>query len=235
MPVKPANTEANTEAAEAATNPPPTKAWYSEGADEIEKELKRQTEVKVPRRWYLPVEKSNQLTFITDNPFSFREHNLKLDGNWRNWFTCIGKGCPLCKAGNDAYLASAWLVIDHSVWSDQAGNEHKDEPRLLVTKARVASRILKIRAKQDGLTGVRCEVFRAEAMSPNTGDQFDVEKKHTPNELAKIAWWPKKADLLKPNFPEWFAPKDAMDLKEIVGKISDAPDPEEKEEKPVRF
>ena len=190
------------------------------------------------RRFYLPAEKSNEITFVTDLPFVFKEHNLSLDGHWRNWFTCTQSDCPLCRMGNNAYLASAWLIIDHSVWQDRDGNTHQDELRLFVAKSRVGSRLKRIREKKGTLRGLRVEAFRSERMAANTGDQFTVEEAYSDSNLKKLGWWPTEDDenyngtLRREVWAELFAPKDKADLTAIVSRIADE---EDDEDAPVRF
>ena len=213
--------------------------WCSEGFDEVDKESERQSAPRVPRRWYLPAEHSGELSFVTDMPFVFKEHNLKLDGHWKNWFTCSGRNCPLCKAGNDPYVAAVWMVVDHGEWEDSEGNQHVDEPRLFVAKTRVASRLKRIREKKKTLRGMRLEVYRSEAMAANTGDQFDGDgKPATAKMIARLKWWPKNQDYdalpggAKAKWKEIFAPKTRDELAEVLGKLADE---EEDDDKPVRF
>jgi hypothetical protein len=206
-------------------------SWYSVGFEELDADIARQNAPRTPRRWYLPAEVTQEITFVTDQPFVFREHNLKLDGHWRNWFTCLGKNCPLCRSGNDPYLAAAWIVVDHGEWEDNNGNQHKDEPRLFVAKSRIASRLKKIRSKRDGLNGLRMEVFRSEAMAPNTGDVFDFTQKYTDKEVAKLKWWPN--DWADPDWIALFKPKATDDLKGVLAQIAD--DIGDDEDRPIRF
>lgn len=220
--------------------------WGDDGWDAIDEENKRQSAPRAPRRWYLPAETTDHLTFVSDLPFTFKEHNLKLDGHWRNWFTCLGPGCPLCKSGNDAYLAAAWLAVDHGSWTDNDGNEHKDEPRLFVAKARVAARLKKKRERTGTLSGTRWEVYRSGKMAPNTGDQFDHEKTMSASERKRAKWWPSEleANLVlsaedgearranKAGWRDIFPKKDPDELRNIVSSVSEEIDDDDA---PVRF
>ena len=95
--------------------------WYSTGSaaeKRVDDELHRQKVLSEERaknyvnRLWLPAGGETEVTFVDEEkhpggyplPFVFQEHQLKLNGNWRNWFTCIGKGCPLCESGDKPYL-----------------------------------------------------------------------------------------------------------------------------------
>lgn len=199
--------------------------WYYTGdeADSaLEKEVERQKKAKEDagkmRRFYLPAEHKSRVTFVDGNvhpkgyklPFAFMEHNLKLNGHWRNWFTCIGKGCPLCEHGNKPYLATVYTVIDHNKWTDKQGGIHENEPRLFVAKTS-AQRILKAKAeKKGGLQGWTVEVTRVKSESPSTGDDFDFEERNG-FDISKI----EIAD-----YREIFAPKSLEELQEIFSGSS---------------
>lgn len=212
-------------------------SWYSTGEDAekfADKKAEEQAAEKVWRFWMKPGD-SQYITFIDEDvhpsgfklPFVFMEHQLHLNGSWRNWFTCIQgmpvldeegnpvtdeegrqvkQVCPLCKGGDKPALVAAYSVIDHSEWTSKDGTVHKDERKLYVVKSKVLKVLRKAAAKKDGLRGWYVEVSRTDDMSPNTGDQFDFEKR---GELdPKIV----PADYLKE-----FEPKSYADLMAIIG------------------
>lgn len=167
--------------------------WWDEGYDKEEAEKEQSSRSSgLPRRLWLPPEKGAEITFLTDKPLKIREHNLKLDGHWRNWHTCNRqKSCPLCRSNNTPYLAYMWLIIDHSVWNDRDGNEHKDEPRLFVAKARIAARYDRMREKKDGLRGCRVEIYRTDSDSANVGNEIEFMEKYDEKDLRRKSWYPK--------------------------------------------
>jgi len=202
-------------------------SWYHTGEDAdaaLEREVSRQKQAKEDagkmRRYYLPAESKGKITFVDGNvhpkgfklPFAIMEHNLKLNGHWRNWYTCIGKGCPLCEHGNKPYLATIYTVIDHNKWNDKQGGVHQDETRLFVAKTSV-QRILKAKAeKKGGLQGWKVEVTRVKSESPSTGDDFDFEERG----VFDIS----KTEIV--DYREIFAPKSLEELKEIFSGGSTA-------------
>lgn len=217
--------------------------WGGEGFAGAQEKVKEWNGPRVPRRWYLPVGESGELTFVTDLPFTYHEHNLKLDGHWRNWFTCLGKGCPMCKAGNEPYLAGAWLVVEHNEWTDKEGNVHVDEPRLFIAKPNV---VVKIQRKRDdpkhgngSMIGVRLNAAREGRQSANTGDSFDFVSKLTEQKIKSTKWWPTKelGVVDKAKWREWLARKTPDQLREVLAGAAEegGDDDDNSGDRPVRF
>lgn len=214
-----------------------TPAWYTEGLDDVEKEAKKQGNF-TPFRFWMKADTQKKVTFVTDLPFSFSEHQVKINGKWQNFFTCPRKDCPLCKAGNNVSKMYAWLIVDHTPWTDGKGNQHQDEVRLYVCKAKPALRMQKLRAKADGLRGVRVEIERTGGgFSYSTGDQIDIDTKFDEDKIKTLKWWPKQrkddkgngighdwANVTTAIWAEVFAPKDIDELKRVVRGMADEPD-----------
>ena len=50
-------------------------------------------------RFWLPGDSNAKIVFLDDNPPIIEEHQLQIDGDWKNWFTClrmVGEVCPIC-------------------------------------------------------------------------------------------------------------------------------------------
>ncbi len=170
------------------------KAWK-----QAEKTHKKQEDERKNRvyRFYLPTGAEQKITFIDGDltpdgiidVSMFREHNLKLNGHWKNWFRCTdfgGEGaepCPICEGGDNAYVASVFSIIDHSLWTDSKGKKHQHEMKLFVAKREALNILQKHAVKRGGLAGVTFEVSRAGDNSPNVGNVFEFVKK---NPVAKI-------------------------------------------------
>lgn len=199
-------------------------SWYSTGeqadkksADELDRQQVAREEASKNRfyRFWMPAGAEQHITFVDaavaaegyDLPFVFYEHQLKLNGDWKNWFTCLGEGCPLCAAGDRPALVAAYTIIDHNEWKDKKGNVHKDELKLFMAKPAVNKMLRKAASKKGGsLRGWRAEVVRNTSDSPNTGDSFDFEEHR---ELSD--------DILPPDYRELFAPKEAAELEKVIG------------------
>jgi len=167
------------------------KPWWGAGYEEAEQaaaavDARREAGRKgFVNRFWLPVGANDvPVTFVDDDtkpsqallgrmpPFQLHEHQLHLNGHWRNWYSCLGAGCPLCKAGEKPYFAAVYTIIDHSVWKDKRGEEHKDEKKLFVAKADVLRVIKKMSQEYGGLRGQRFKVSRASENDANVGGVF---------------------------------------------------------------
>lgn len=213
------------------------KSWYNEGLDDAEQEAAKKSNF-VPWRFRLKQNEKGQLTFLSDQPFSIFEHQLKLNGKWGNFFSCLRTNCPLCKAGNDPAKVYIWAVVDHRTYTDKKGNQHTNEVRLFVAKPKIALRMKKLREKNDGLRGLRCESERTGGgFSFSTGDQIDAEEKYSEERIRTLPWWPKQKTDDKGNafgydwgnmtiemWAEIFTPKEPEDLRRIVRAMTDEPE-----------
>jgi len=216
--------------------------WYKTGEDAdkaIEEEAVRQEEArksggKLQRYWMPPNNKQGDqqhyLTFLDglthpegfSSPFTFMEHQLKLNGHWRNWFTCIeglvidGKkqSCPLCAAGENPSLMAAYSVIDHTEFTDKKGNTRSKEVRLFVCKSQVQGALKKAAKKKKGLRGWHVEVTRTGSDAASTGNSFDFEERFDEEEFQKKFG----VELPQPpDYREIFAP---MKPEELEAKIA---------------
>jgi len=209
--------------------------WWDEGYDDEEAAKEATHRSGLPRRHWMPGGDTKELTFLTDKAFKIREHNMKANGNWRNWMTCTReKSCPMCLAGNTPYLAYIWLVVHHSKWVDKQKNEHQHDPKLFVAKAKIAARYDRAREKHDGLRGCRFEVFRTDNDAANVGDDIEYQKKLKPKDLSRQKWYPKnkttkKGDIIGVDWTvlddneeknrmlaEYLAPKTAEEMKALL-------------------
>ncbi len=214
--------------------------WFKTGNEAHEKmeqdEERRSSEQNNIFRLWMPKNSELHATFLDDvkhpagyeSPFVYNEHNLHLNGHWRNWFTCIegiphpdtGKPqkCPICAAGDKSYLASAFTIVDHSKWTSKknAGVVHEHELKLFVCKAQVQKILRKNAKKREGLRGWYTEISRTDGQSPNTGDQFDFEKRMDDAAFSKLT--NKKFPALPQplDYHELFAPKTQEELQKII-------------------
>jgi len=120
------------------------KSWFvtgKKGIDEsrkVDDQAKARRDARGPMRFWLDYDSSAKLTFLDSPKFFCWEHNLKLQGRFNNFFTCIKDvdTCPLCEAGdNPSYVAVA-TVISHKKWKDSDGGVHQNQKMLFVAKGR---------------------------------------------------------------------------------------------------
>lgn len=197
----------------------PNWAYTGNAADKaLDQELSRQKARRESagqmRRIWMKPDESKHITFVDGNvhpkgydlPFRFMEHQVQINGDWRNWFTCLGKDCPACEDGNKPYLAEAITVIDHTEFESKIDKKkHKDEQRLFIAKTTVQKVLKKARDKKKSLRGWRAEVSRNKAESPGTGDSFDFEER---TELPD--------NIQPPDYYVLFAPKSRDELLSIL-------------------
>ena len=154
----------------------------------------RQEEMAKPKVWryYLPNGQDGKITFLdghlnADGTLAvtmIKEHNLNINGNYKNWFSCTDHGgegsepCPICQGGDKPYVAALFTVIDHSKYVDKKGNKRGNEVRLFVAKREALNSLQKRATQQDGLAGVTFDVSRSGSQSPNVGNMFDPIKKN---------------------------------------------------------
>lgn len=148
------------------------------------------------RRYWMPPDKENQITFLDGEldsdgmleATSYWEHNLKLNGHWRNWFPCtqVQEPCPICDGGDsNAALVSVFTVIDHGQYTDGKGVKHQHEIRLFACKREVFRRLQKIAAKRGGLKGCTFDVSRVNDKSAGCGDVFEFVEKQSIADIKK--------------------------------------------------
>lgn len=141
--------------------------------------VNREMNRKPPRFWMKPGQEA-ELIFVDDDGITFYEHNLKLNENWGNFFTCLksdesgDRRCPLCESRYDNYLVTLYTVIDCTKFVDKKGATRQYERKILAVKPEVAKKIVRKKAAQKGsLVGCKFTVFRTSDKSGNSGDDFE--------------------------------------------------------------
>lgn len=174
------------------------------------------------RRFWVPVDGESTITFLDgnldaegmlDNPI-FYEHQVNMNGSWKNWFLCTQdeEPCPVCEGGSDPYLAGVFTVIDHNEYKASNGKVYKDQKRLFVAKRGTLKVLQKLAAKRDGLAGCTFTVSRSNDKSAGVGDLFDFEQKRTPKQLLDTYG----AEACTPaNYEEEFKYRTAKELRAI--------------------
>ena len=94
------------------------------------------------------------ITFLTDQPISYYEHNIKSFRNGKEFYDavpCIGEGCKHCANRDKTTFKSAWLVVDHREveYTDKDGKKQttSDNVRLFVYGTKIASQLDRIATK----------------------------------------------------------------------------------------
>jgi hypothetical protein len=152
--------------------------WFKTGFEAVDAlpDLKKQN------RFWLNVGEEKKVIFLDDAPFTFWEHNFTINGDFRNYATCLknlNKPCPMCEAKIKIYYIGLFTVIDLSVWTDKSGKLHKNEVKLFAAKVK-ALKLLKKQKEKDRLKNGLFSVGRIEAKSGTSGDFFDFDEAVNP-------------------------------------------------------
>ena len=169
-------------------------------------------------RFWLPADSTAKIVFLDDNPPIIEEHQLQIDGDWKNWFTClrmVGEVCPICEnLDNKAYTVGFYTILDMSEWVDKSGKTHMNELKLFPAKFKTLQVLKRLSAKRGSLEGCVFEVYRSTSDAPNTGDVFDFEEKLTKEDILAL-----NPDAKPFNYAEILQPKE---VGEIMNKLKKA-------------
>lgn len=205
------------------------KAWFQKGeagrkqaeSEDAAAEARRKAR-SGPQRFYLKNDTSAKSTFLDNPDFFLHEHNLKINGKFYNYFTCLKDidTCPICDDGDQPSYIVVATIIDHRKFTKE-GKEYVNEKKLIVFKGRARQRIMKQIERRDGdLKFCAYELSRGSTGTEcSTGEDFEFLKRLTREQVISLA--PKGTtaeDWLKPlNYEEIFAPKTAAELRKILG------------------
>lgn len=202
-------------------------------ADRKRRKEERENEI---RRFFVKRGTERRVTFLDGDLDSngelelvaYMEHNLMMNGHWRNFFPCPGNDeepCPICEERKLPAHVAVFTVIDHTKYKDREGKEHKDQKMLLVAKRKTQQILEAIAVKRGGLAGITFDIMRVdEDQSPAVGTMFDFIDKE------KVKRVIKKYGIEPYDYDEIITFKSHDDLrKEGFGKedkLGDEPDPD---------
>lgn len=172
--------------------------WYESGFDGMGREDARIATLTGPSRLWIPPGERREFVFIDDNPACIYEHNPKLNGNYKNWHTCLKgiaeQGCPTCDELTEKtrYYAGYFTAIDCSKWKDKKGNDHQFELNLLQAKLKTLKKFKRkkddgIEAGRPGLVGGLYRATREDEKSPTCGDEFEFLRAADMEKLFELA------------------------------------------------
>lgn len=157
------------------------KSWYDTGFAGVKREQQKLESMSGPNRIWMPAGAKRELVFLDDEPTCIHEHNPKLNGDWKSWFTCLSNVyddvacCELLNpSGYKPYYVGFFTVIDCTAWTDKKGNTYQYEVKLFPAKLKTLKR-LEMRKKERGpFAGKLFSIMRVDEKSPSTGDEFEV-------------------------------------------------------------
>lgn len=160
--------------------------WYQKGVDDeslnkAKKESKRQ-----PSRLWIPPTESKKIVMLDDEPFCIWEHQLKISGSWKNWFTCR-KGadpkdpvCPLCVSKSNRYYVGFVTVLDVGGWENDRGEKIVNTRQLYPMRMKALEKFKIIKQRRTSLVGAMFEITRSNKDAETTGDMFEFIKEVDP-------------------------------------------------------
>lgn len=102
-------------------------SWFTVGHDEDEEYETRYSTFD----FFLGKGEEKFVTFLMDydEAITYREHTIKSAGKFET-LTCVartGTRCPVCESGNNAYMAKAYLIVDHTEYTRKDNTVGKDQ------------------------------------------------------------------------------------------------------------
>lgn len=162
-------------------------AQYDKDAEKHFEEMNRMW------RFWIPKGETARVTFIDGNLLedgtldilTFREHSVKVNGDWQQ-FVCIAEQepCPICEGGDFPSLVGVLTIIDHRSYKGKKA-VYKDNQRLYVAKKQTIKALQQAATKRNGLAGATFEISRLNDNDPNVGGGFDFEEKRSIDECKK--------------------------------------------------
>jgi len=159
-------------------------SWFRTG-DEGIKEKKKLDYLSALRkeksapRFRLREGEESLIVFIDDNGFYIKEHNLKVDGKWGTYVTCVRDfgPCPVCNEGKRATYTGYYSIIDTREFVKNDGTKVKNRRVLFPAKGSAINMIGDLIKKHKNLVGRVVRVKRYTANDPNCGNFFEVLNK----------------------------------------------------------
>lgn len=189
--------------------------------EDAKKEQQQEQQNKLRRHW-MPKNTETQMTFLDGaldddgvlDALVFYEHQVFMNGNWRNWFVCTqdSEPCPICEGGDNPSLVGVFTAIDHAKF-EYNGKHYQNTKKMFVAKAMTMKQLQKIAAKRGGLTGATFDVSRTGDKSAGVGDMFDFTEKRSLAQLKKA--YPDVKDWEPGNYAEEIVYRDADELRTI--------------------
>ena len=155
---------------------------------------------------------------------SIDEHNLTVDGDWKNWYTCLKKidpPCPICSASHRPYYVGMLSVL--AKWVDDDGNAHWGK-KIFAGKLNGIERIRRQLSKKGNLLYCKYEVARTGDRSEVTGDDYEFVERLTKEQVEALVEGQENVDVNPYDYIEMFAPKEKKELESLMksGRVAPA-------------
>ncbi len=161
-------------------------SWFAEGDDE-DSSFKDDTQ-RSTFGFSLKPDEEADITILTEQPLTYKQHNVKQNGKWGHRYTCItpmGEVCPICESGRRASVIKGFYIVDHRKFKSKDGKKtYVNQVRKMEMKPASYKVMKKLVAKyfkgeeEYSYKGLNLTVMRSDAdKAPGTGDIFTVNKK----------------------------------------------------------
>lgn len=155
-------------------------SWYKTGFDGVKQERERIFASAKPDRFWMTVKQPEvAIVFIDDDPFSFREHGVKMKDGRFSECTCISAVHPdnpaCCKhVGNNAHYVGMFTVLDCTARHSKKDPSvvYQYDVKLFAAKVGTLETLARKRMEHTSLVNLRCLVHRDTDKSPNVGSEF---------------------------------------------------------------
>lgn len=156
-------------------------SWYSTGFDGIGAEERRLDEAQGPHRMWIPGGQGKDVVWVDDEPVCVYEHNPRMNGNFRNWLTCLQNVYDevVCcqKLGTKGRYYVGYLTgVDGSIWRDNRGNDHQYEMRLIPLKLRSLKKFRRKKEDRGAMSGTLWRMNREDNNAASIGDDWDFQR-----------------------------------------------------------
>jgi len=142
---------------------------------------------------WMPVGTTKDLIFLDDSPLCFHEHNPKINGDWKNWLTCLqavsddGAACCEILGAKSRYYVGYFTVVDCSKWTDKKGNTYQYEIKLLPAKLKSLKKFEMKKKDRGSLVGCLYKSSRSDDKAASIGDEFEFQKEADLVKLYEVA------------------------------------------------
>ena len=175
----------------------PNPTWSKNGYTNLKVEDERLAALQQPDRFWFPVGGTRELVFVDDASFQIHEHNPRISGDSKNWFTCLSGVaddvvcCRLLNRSFPKYLAGYYTVVETSATTDKKGNTHQYGIKLLDAKFNTLKKFEQKQADrvaQDGvgMAGSLYKTSRTGEKSPACGEDYEFQRRAVMENLFNV-------------------------------------------------
>lgn len=171
-------------------------SWHTAGYEGAKQEEKRLDAQHGPSRfWMKDGNSQKEIVFIDDEPFGIYEHQPKINGDWKNWITCLAGSqddvacCLILQQKAPKYYAGYYTVVDCTEATSEDSKKYMYEMKYLPAKLGTVKKFkLKKESREEkSLVGCLYTVSRTSSKAPSVGEDFEFKRMVVPAKLFEVA------------------------------------------------